>query len=301
MRRGLAVLAITLAGCGLGPGKERGGGAELRVTRDFGERLLASAHLDRVREDQTVMRFLTAERRVKTRYGGRFVQAIDGLEGKGATGRRDWFFFVNGIESPVGAAELNLSPGDVVQWDYRRWDAAMSIPAIVGAYPEPLLHGVRGKRLPVRLECGDGSERACDEVSQRLSAAGVHAARATLGTTGARKVIRVIVARWDKARLVQSVRDLERGPQGNGVFARFAGRRLELLGQDGHVARTAAPGSGLVAALHAREDEFIWLVSAPDERGVDAAARSVSRTRLRDAFAVATTPAGTVKLPVEAP
>ena len=51
------------------------------------------------------MRFLVRGRKVDTRYGGRFVQAIDGLSGAGDSGRSDWFFFVNGIWSEEGAAE----------------------------------------------------------------------------------------------------------------------------------------------------------------------------------------------------
>src|SRR2546423_6380101 len=130
--RGLACLVLAclaLAGCGLGPGKERAGGAELRVTRDFGHRELGLVRVRRVRQDQTVMRLLRSRFDVDTRYGGRFVQAIHGLSGKGQNGRRDWFFFVNGAEAALGAAAYVLSPGDVVQWDYRRWDAAMSVPA----------------------------------------------------------------------------------------------------------------------------------------------------------------------------
>ena len=54
-----------------------------------------------------MIRFLDREADITTRYGGGFVQSIDGLAGAGAGGRRyDWFFYVNGIESPVGAAEV---------------------------------------------------------------------------------------------------------------------------------------------------------------------------------------------------
>ena len=94
MRRLAACLLVTavLAGCGLGPGKERGGsGARLDVTRGFGEVRLASASIGRVREDQTVMRFLRSKRRIATTYGGGFVQSIDGLAGNGAQ-QRDWFY-----------------------------------------------------------------------------------------------------------------------------------------------------------------------------------------------------------------
>src|SRR5215213_3528921 len=115
----LLALAAALAGCGLGAGDDQGGGAELRVTRDFGERPLASASRDSVREGDTVMRFLQSARKVSLRYGGGFVQSIDGLNGQGASGRRDWFYWVNGQQGSVGAAERRLRPGDVVQWDYR--------------------------------------------------------------------------------------------------------------------------------------------------------------------------------------
>ena len=41
---------------------------------------------------------------------------------------------------------MTLHPGDVLWWDYRRWSgAAMSVPVVVGAYPEPFLHGFPGK------------------------------------------------------------------------------------------------------------------------------------------------------------
>src|SRR6185436_10032571 len=110
---------------------------------------------------------------VSTRFGGRFVQSIDGLSGKGATGQVDWFFFVNGVEADKGAAEWQVSPGDRIQWDRRDWSAAMRVPAIVGAYPEPFLNGVGGKRRPVRVECDDAHARACKDARRRLEAAGV--------------------------------------------------------------------------------------------------------------------------------
>ena len=86
----VAVLAPAAAGCGFGEGAEQaGGGATLRVTRDFGHRELGEVKLDKVREGQTVMRMLRSEFDVTTRYGGRFVQSIDGLEGEGAGGQVD--------------------------------------------------------------------------------------------------------------------------------------------------------------------------------------------------------------------
>ena len=130
----------------------------LRVTRDFGHRALGSLAESKVREDQTVMRLLRSKFDVDTRFGGRFVQSIDGLKGHGSGGREDWFFFVNGREADKGAAEYTLSPGDRVQWDYRNWEHAAGrprdrgrVPGAVRARPgrqaPPRAGGVRGRGL----------------------------------------------------------------------------------------------------------------------------------------------------------
>ena len=296
----LAALLGAVAGCGLGPGEVRKGGAELRVTRDFGQRLLASARRERVREGETVMRFLQSERRVKTRYGGGFVQSIDGLSGRGPAGREDWFYFVNGIEADVGAAERRLYPGDVVQWDYRPWAATMRVPALVGAYPEPFVHGSEGKRFPARVECERPDGPACREARSRLSAAGVPVSAAPLGVAAGEEVLRLVVGNWPALRDVRAAATLERGPAASGVFARVAagGRRLELLDSSGRPARTAPPGSGLVAATALPGEQIVWLVTGLDDAGVEAAARALDERTLRDAFAVAATPDGAVRLPV---
>jgi Domain of unknown function (DUF4430) len=298
----LAVAAGLLGGCGLGAGEEQEGGAELRVTRDFGHEVVGSARVDSLREDQTVMRLLHSEFDVETRYGGRFVQAIDGLEGAGPAGTSDWFFFVNGIESGEGAAEYELSPGDRVQWDHRRWAAAMSVPAIVGAYPEPFLHGIEGERRPVRVECDDVESDPCRDAKRALDRAGVPTSGSSLGAPGTETVTRLVVARWPAARIVRGAPTLEEGPEASGVFARFAedGRALELLDEEGEPARTVRTGDGtaLIAALRPRADELLWLVTALDEKGLAAGVAALEEDRLRDAFAVAVTGRTVEKLPL---
>lgn len=303
MRRvGALLVALAFAGCGFGPGGEREGGASVRVTRDFGHAELGAARVDRVREDQTVMRLLSAEFDVKTRFGGRFVQAIDGLEGESAEGQVDWFYFVNGVEAAVGAAEYELSPGDRVQWDYRDWSAAMRVPAIVGAFPEPFLHGLEGRRRPVRVECEEAQSEPCSDAMAALDRADVPTSTSSLGAPGTETITRLVVATWPRARIVRGAHTLEEGPEANGVFARFApgDRELALLDEDGRVARTVRPGDGtaLIAALRPRADELLWLVTSLDERGLAAGVRALEEDRLRDAFAVAVSGRTVEKLPL---
>jgi hypothetical protein len=298
------LLSLAAAGCGLGEGEERGGDAvELRVTRDFGRDLLGTARIDSVREDETVMRMLRSDFDIDTRYGGRFVQAIDGLEGAGAGGERDWFYWVNGVEGDVGAAEFELSPGDQVQWDWRNWGATMRVPAIVGAYPEPFVHGLEGKRRPVRVECESAEADVCRDARAALEEVGASPSGASLGAPGTETVTRLAVARWPQARIVRGASGLEEGPETTGVFARFdrEGRWIELLDEQGEVARTIRPGDGvgIVLAMRPLEEELVWLATGLDEKGVEAAARALDEDKLRDAFAVAVDGRTVEKLPLE--
>jgi hypothetical protein len=145
MARRLALLlaaACLLAGCGEEPGGD--GQARLWVTRDRGAEVLLETT---VPAGISALEALRREAEVETRYGGRFVQAIDGVEGD-LDEQRDWFFFVNGYEADLSAADYDLHDGDVLWWDHRSWANEMRQPIVVGAFPEPFLHGWAGKRRP---------------------------------------------------------------------------------------------------------------------------------------------------------
>jgi hypothetical protein len=136
------LLALGLTACGSRPATH--GHAAVWITRDRGAKVLL---VRTVPAGVTAMDALRRVAKVKTRYGGRFVQSIDGLSGSlGA--QRDWFYFVNGYEADRGAADYTLHVGDVEWWDYRSWAHAMHVPVVVGAFPEPFLHGYDGKRHP---------------------------------------------------------------------------------------------------------------------------------------------------------
>lgn len=302
MRRPVLLLLVVLAataggGCGVGEGDEREGGVSLRVTKDFGHQDLGAQEQETIREDETVMRLLQSGHDVETRFGGKFVDEIDGL---GTGGTRDWFYWVNGIYADQGAADWELEPGDVVQWDSRDWSATQRIPAIVGAYPEPFRSGSEGKRLPIRLECADQGDQACTDVKDTLTAVGGRVSSAQLGASGGEELIRVVVGRWEDVRDLRTPATLEEGPADSGVFARFAdeGERLELLDERGEVVRIAEAGTGLVAATAFEEQATVWIVTGIEDVGVQAAAAALDERTLRNAFAVAATPDGALKLPL---
>jgi len=308
MRRAalLALLAcsVVAAGCGLGAGESQEGGATLTVTRDFGSRNVGSGSANPIPGGETVMRMLQRDFDVETRYGGGFVQQINGIAGGRKNGRPvDWFYYVNGILADDGAAAHKLSPGDQVWWDHHDWGASADVRAVVGAFPEPFLSGVGGKRLPVRLDCAEAAADACDEVSARLEDAGVKAGRSAAGGFGGEGVLRIKVGVWKDVRKDPAVRELEKGPKASGVYARpsAAGDAIALLDQEGKTARTLTAASGLVAATELGGEAPTWIVTGTDAIGLAAAAAQLNEDALKDHFAIAVESGRPVALPVLPP
>ena len=169
MRRACALLVLVLlAGCGSAAG-EGDGTAQLWVTRDRGETLLLDVE---VAAGQTVMRALAAEAEIETRYGGRFLQSVDGLAGDAAA-QRDWFWFLNGYEGDRSAAEVRLREGDVAWFDYREWREPGEARVVVGAFPEPFLHGYAGRTRDAVVVYAPGAEVRARELGEVVGAVAV--------------------------------------------------------------------------------------------------------------------------------
>jgi Domain of unknown function (DUF4430) len=160
----VATAAALLAGCG-GVGH---GQATLWVTRNEGKTLLLVKH---VPAGETAMQALDRSAKIDTRYGGRFVEAINGLSGSVST-RHDWFYFVNGIEATRGAVDYRLRSGDVEWWDYRDWGrVGQNVTVVVGAFPEPFVHGYGGAVRPaVVVGTGKGAQLLAKLVHGRVAA-----------------------------------------------------------------------------------------------------------------------------------
>jgi hypothetical protein len=307
MRRAAVIACCTAllgGGCGFGAGEETGGNVSVTVSQDFGEERLAPTREQNVRAGETVMRLLQRSFEVRTRFGGNFVQEIDGVSGGRENGRRvDWFYYVNGMEASEGAGERRLYPGDRVWWDHHDWEQAMRVPAVVGAFPEPFKSGRFGKKLPIRLVCFGEEGRSCDEVETRLRDAGIrNVARSNLESSPG-EVLRILVGRWRDVRQDIAARQLEEGPAASGVFARPepSGSRIALLDADGGSERTLGPSSGLVATTSLEEQPPTWLVTGTDDVGVAAAAAALTEDQLRFRFALAIEAGQGVPLPLEGP
>ena len=297
----VAALAVVAAGCGAGAG-ERPESVRLTVTDGFGEREVLERTAPETRGSDTVMRLLQRNAKVQTRYGGGFVQSIDGLSGGRSGGRPvDWFFYVNGVLAEEGAAAVRVRAGDRIWWDRRDWGAAMTVDAVVGSFPEPFLGGYTGERAPTRLECDDAAEAACDLVQQRLLDLGLTVGKSRIGTEGGGESLRIIVGRWPAIRDDRALSGIERGPRASGVFGRIApdGNALAVLDPRGRVVQRLGASTGLVAATRYEDQAPTWVVTGTDTAGILSAARAVDETVLNEKFALAVSQDRAVPLPAQ--
>jgi hypothetical protein len=258
----VGALALVAAGCQSKHRPTPASGkpaASVVVTRDFGARRIASG---RVAPGQTAMTALGGIARVGTIDGGRYVQSIDGVDGS-LSGQRDWFFYVDGIESPVGAVDVTLRAGERVWWDYHSWKDYMSVPAVLGSFPEPFVHGA-GDRPPAVTVTGSGVLR------RMLAAAGARMVPA--GTAGAWQV------------LVGSDAALRAAPAYRALAAQGRDAGLTAFVQGGRI--VAYDGSGLRPVGGARAVAWLGLANGRRQAvmavaGLDAA----SATRAAEAIA----------------
>jgi hypothetical protein len=291
--------SLALSGCGLGAGPAPSA-VGLLVTRDFGARVLRQSGSPTVHGEETAMSLLMRNGSVSTRFGGGFVQSIDGLAGGQEGGEPvDWFYYVNGVQAGRGAAATKLHPGDHVWWDRHDWSQTEQVPAVVGSFPEPFLNGLAGKRLPVRVDCAVVGAGACRTVGARLHADGVPVFTAGISSSGEPLTLHVLVGPWTSIQGDLSAQTIEGGPRASGVYARLShnGRTLTALDGRGHSTHTLGPGAGLIAATRHGEDAPVWVVTGTDARGVDLAAQAFDTATLQHRFAVAVTSMGAIALP----
>ncbi len=289
-------LALATAGCGLGSGDELDH-VELTVTRDYGAEQLFGRGVDDTTESDTVMRILERSAEISTRYGGGFVQSIDGLEATRDDGRFwDWLYYVNGVEASVGAADYELRGGEAIWWDYRDWTAAQQVPAVVGSWPHPFVGGYEGRRFPVVVECLAGGS-ACTDVRTRLQKAGV-----VVAPGDPEGAIRVLVGPWEQVRRDSAAAQIEDGLQVSGVFAEFVpvddGFELRGLDEEGALGRDFGRDAGLVAATRRYEAPPVWVVTGTSAAGVRTAAALLDEGDLRDHYAVAVDGGKKIPLPL---
>ncbi len=270
-----AIVFFGLRGCTAMPWNknERASGvASISITRDYGHEVIKEGEFA-PDKGESVMEALKSFARVETEYGGGFVSSIEGLASMSGSERKDWFFYLNGIMSGVGADQVVLKPGDVVWWDYHEWHGSDFSPAAVGAYPAPFSRGYETDRQGSTVVYGDGMEAAAREVGAFLQKSGAHVEYSNQPAPFERgRGPSMFFLTCEQAQRTPCVKELLTGKRG--AFVALEGGKLVALDADGEPA--GAPASvtcAIVSTATGMGDAApVWFVLCEN---VDDAGRAV--------------------------
>lgn len=295
---------------GTSPSSPAAGNIAYLITQNYGAETVLEEAVS-YQPDRSVMEGLLAtEAEVETAYGGDFVSVINGLstQNSGLTGERyDWFYYVNGIFADVGALDYLPLPGDQIWWDYHPWKVSQGTSAVIGCWPEPFLHGFRGKvketvilPVPAMAEQGKKLQAALKELGVQSVAV-----RELEGTSakelGAREGPVIAVGTWPELARYKWLAEFNEAWQRNGAFLHFSADGLELLDHSGQVVRTVQDSAGVIMATGEGngDDSPLWIVTGSDTAGTAAALKILIEQpeKIKAAYSIVILPDEVMKLP----
>jgi len=274
----ILLLAVAIAGCQRTASrqqtpKEAAGPVELLVTRDFGSKVLAEKSVTAT-GSPTVMDVLVKSAKVETAYGGGFINSINGLaSGYTDSGgvKIDWFYSVNGIQASVGAADLTVRPGDKIWWDYHDWSSVSFVPAVVGSYPEPFVHGYEGRVLPVEVVYAEGFAHEAGAVRDALKRAGAKDVRfSSLRPDMPRPSDRslLVLGSWKALSRLAWVADAAKDPAASGLHVKVAKGEVHMLDCRGTFSDSQRKAGAILATGESGKSAVAWLVTGTDDAAV---------------------------------
>ncbi|HIH69514.1 DUF4430 domain-containing protein [Methermicoccus shengliensis] len=276
------------------------------VTLYFGKVLLLNESVP-WQKGLTAMDALRQVASVETAYGGGFVNGINGYVSKftGGGGQKvDWFYTVNGFPVDRGAPAYVLHPGDVQIWDYHEW-AYYGRTCVVGAFPEPFVHGYNGVVRDTLIVYEDGLEESAQQIAERLRQEG--ATRVSVITydelTQQQReqdnIILVGTYEFEPIHFVLGLHarlNIYTYIENGKVVMEDVGGKKSVLGDGGIIVATNSPWNPRGTGVN---ENMVWVVAGTSKEEANAAAELVAKTpeRLHYFYSVAVVNGDVVRVP----
>ena len=304
--------ACVLCSCSAPPQEAlQAGPASVRVivTLDFGQELVFDETV-RINTGATAVDALQKAARVETRYGGGFIHSINGISSEygGANSRKkDWFFYINGIASNVGARDYVLREGDVEHWDFRSWSYQQFIPAVISSYPQSFLIGFKAPVLPTVVVYGAPFQPEAERIRDNLKQVGVSQVSAVSADQlpgESREQVNLIIIAGTQDKIISELNNLHKRL---GFYAYIEDGNIVVLDSGGKKSRVFNRDCGLIQATQnpwnpngiGAGESVVWMVTGTNTEGVRGAANALIKNRGESgyAFAVVISEGTTLKIP----
>jgi len=247
------------------------------VTQNFGRDLMLEETIQ-IASGTSALQALQQVADVETAYGGGFVNAINEVRSQ-YPAQEDWFFYINGMSSNRGAAGYILEDGDIQHWDFHDWSFRMFIPAIIGDFPQPFLHGYGGQVRPTVIVYADGLREEAEALEGGLAELGME--NVSLKHTGEltdddKQHSNLILLGTKDSDLVS---EMNQAWDSLGFFVQFEGDTMIVHDSKGEVEAEYGAGCGLIQATQSLWnpkgvgacENVVWMASGMDGDGVRSA------------------------------
>lgn len=281
----------------------------LMITRDFGRQVLVKKAAA-INNNSTVINILKANSEVTTKYDGGYVSSIRGLESHngGMTGDNlDWFYYINGICSDAGADDYPLKPGETIWWDYHAWKSMGFVnSAVIGCYPEPFIHGYRGKAAAATVMASARNTALAAELEQALKnqgAANVSTVELNNSLLEKRAHPTIVIGTWPELKQMEWLDKFNNAYKKTGTGVHFTDKSVELLDYRGNVTRTISGSGGIIAAAGAGLGDAapLWIIAGTDQNGLHEALKVLVETpgKISGFYSTAVIPGEIIRLPLQ--
>jgi len=259
--------------CGCQPRPSDGIAVKVIATQNFGNELVLDESV-RVSAGANALDALEQVATVETKYGGGFVEAINGIRSQYSQTKvkKDWFFYVNGMSAKVGGLSYKLCDGDVEHWDFHDWSLHAFAPAIIGNFPQPFLGGYQGEILPTIIVYDEGFRDAAQVLTSKLEKLGVENVRMAGPESSAysKKHSNLILLGTEDFDLISELN----GNKELGFYIHFEDSKVKVFNSRGD--ETQYSNCGLIQATQnpwnprgiGACENVVWMVSGTNENQV---------------------------------
>ncbi len=292
------------------PGKKQpAGNLQMLVTHNFG----AASEFNRSVSyygGESVMDVMRQHLEIETAYGGSFVNSINGVK-SGYTDKsiftrkkRDWFYYVNGVVSSVGADAYAAKNSASVWWDYHDWSGSGSnTPAVVASYPHPFTSGYEGARPGTVIYYSDGHADDADRLASALrgqGAQGVSTASYRNQTLIENTTNVILLGLWSELEDHSSVQDVMSSPTRTGIYAKVKDGAVQMLDYTGDESGKAGQAMVVATGTGNGDTTPTWLLIGVNDAALDEAVNTMTSggSKLRGKVGIVLSGSTAVGIPV---
>lgn len=301
----IIIVSSMLSAC-QGEKASEGERVKLLVSTDFGKELIVNKDIY-INPDISVIELLEENCEIETAYGGGFVNAINGLK-SGFTGKKnkkkiDWFYYVNGMLSQVGADDYCLKNNDVVIWDYHDWSSNMYLTSIVGAYPYNFINGYEGNKLKLQIRNCKGFQKESDNLIEFLNDRGIKdIEKVSLEENGLddEDINAIVIGKWEEISKIDYLKSIYEEGDKTGIFFKIEDN-IKILNQSREASRTIEKGA-VITSIVKGYGSFgtIWLITGNDDELIKKAVKILYEApeKIEGKFSVIVTSNDLINIPL---